>query len=168
MGEIIKLLLSNFSLTLLVLWLLVSIILIFFQRKNKRYLYGRVLAYFLFFNLGIGGLYGGFMHIAYGDMLAAFIGWPQSPFQFEVGVANLAFGVTGILACFGNFGFRLATLVNFACFLWGAAAGHIYQMVEHGNFAPGNAGVIFWTDIFVPLLGFILLYLYNRNSRKYF
>jgi len=163
MGEIIKLVLSNFSLTLLTLWLIASIFLAIFSKSN---LSGKVLAYFFFFNLGLSGLYGGFIHIAYGDMIAKFIGWPQSPFQIEVGVANLAFGVTGLLACFASYGFRLATLINFAVFLWGAAIGHIYQMVEHGNFAPGNAGVIFWTDIFLPLLGFILLYKANSYERN--
>jgi hypothetical protein len=31
-------------------------------------------------------------------------------------------------------------------------------MVEHGNFAPGNAGVIFYREILIPAFGFALLY----------
>ena len=42
-------------------------------------------------------------------------------------------------------------------FLWGAAAVHVWQMVTAGNFAPGNAGVIFWTDVLLPVAGFALL-----------
>lgn len=163
MDEFIQLVLSNFSLTLLILWLIVSILMAIFCKKN---LAEKVLATFFFFNLGLSGLYGGFMHIVYGDMIAEFIGWPQSPFQVEVGVANIAFGITGLLACANNFGFRLATLTNFAVFLWGAAIGHIYQMVTQDNFEPGNAGIIFWTDIFLPILGFILLYVVNSYARK--
>ena len=47
-------------------------------------------------------------------------------------------------------------------FLLGAAAGHAYQMVTTGNFAPGNAGVVFYTDIIVPLIGALLLGLQCR------
>ena len=30
-------------------------------------------------------------------------------------------------------------------------------MITAHNFAPGNAGIIFWMDIVVPLIGFALL-----------
>jgi hypothetical protein len=49
-----------------------------------------------------------------------------------------------------------------ALFLLGAAAGHIYYMITAGNFAPGNAGVIFYTDIVIPIIGFVLLWLQHR------
>jgi hypothetical protein len=32
-------------------------------------------------------------------------------------------------------------------------------MVTAHNFAPGNAGIIFWTDILIPAFGFALLWL---------
>ncbi len=32
-------------------------------------------------------------------------------------------------------------------------------MIEAHNFVPGNAGVIFYTDIAIPLLGGVLLWL---------
>jgi hypothetical protein len=50
-------------------------------------------------------------------------------------------------------------------FLLGAAGGHIVQMVTVHNFAPGNAGIIFYTDIAVPLIGAILLWLRYRGER---
>ncbi|TIP95117.1 MAG: hypothetical protein E5X61_42170, partial [Mesorhizobium sp.] len=46
-----------------------------------------------------------------------------------------------------------------ALFLLGAATVHLYHMIVAGNFAPGNAGVIFYTDILIPLIGFALLWL---------
>lgn len=49
-------------------------------------------------------------------------------------------------------------------FLWGAAIGHIHQIVTTGNEAPGNAGVMLYTDILLPLAGFILLWLRWRTS----
>jgi hypothetical protein len=49
-------------------------------------------------------------------------------------------------------------------FLWGAAAGNVYHMIQFGNFEPGNAGVIFYTDILVPLAGFALLWMQHRHE----
>jgi hypothetical protein len=37
-----------------------------------------------------------------------------------------------------------------------ALGGHVYQMVTAHNFAPGNADIIFWSDILLPLVGFAL------------
>ena len=37
-------------------------------------------------------------------------------------------------------------------------------MIAAGNFAPGNAGVIFYTDI--PIIGFVLLWLQHRYQRE--
>lgn len=39
-----------------------------------------------------------------------------------------------------------------------------YQMITAHNFAPGNAGVIFYTDILIPIIGFALLWLQFRLS----
>lgn len=47
-------------------------------------------------------------------------------------------------------------------FLLGAAAGHIVQMVTAQNFAPGNAGLIFYLDIALPAIGVALLVLQKR------
>ena len=37
-------------------------------------------------------------------------------------------------------------------------------MVTAHNFVPGNAGIIFWTDIFIPLFGFALLRLGRHRA----
>jgi hypothetical protein len=50
-------------------------------------------------------------------------------------------------------------------FTLGAAAGHIYQMVTEHNFAPGNAGIIFYMDILIPLFGLLLLSFQHRDGR---
>lgn len=48
---------------------------------------------------------------------------------------------------------------NRACFLWGAAGVHVQEMISAGNFAPGNAGVIFYTDLLLPVIRFLFLWL---------
>ena len=40
--------------------------------------------------------------------------------------------------------------------------GHLYRMITARHFAPGNAGVIFDTGIFIPVGGFMLLRLRRR------
>jgi hypothetical protein len=39
-------------------------------------------------------------------------------------------------------------------------------MISAGNVAPGNAGVIFYTDILIPILGLVLLWS-TRRSRSW-
>jgi hypothetical protein len=70
-------------------------------------------------------------------------------------------------AAFRSFDLRLAAILGSSLFLLGAAAGHIYQMVTERNFAPGNAGIIFYMDISVPLVGFALLALQHRYGRPF-
>lgn len=36
-------------------------------------------------------------------------------------------------------------------------------MVTARNFAPGNAGIIFYLDILTPVFGFVLLWLQRRH-----
>ena len=58
-------------------------------------------------------------------------------------------------------------MVGPALFLLGAVGGHLHQMLASGNFAPGNGGVIFYTDILIPIIGFVLLWLQHRNERAW-
>jgi hypothetical protein len=125
----------------------------------------KLLAWHVFFAIGAAYFYNFVMHSFFGEMAARFIGWANSPFQFEVGVASLGFSVVGFLAAFRSFDLRLAAILGASIFSLGAAAGHIYQMATAHNFAPGNAGLIFYTDIIIPLIGFVLLWL-NRQVPK--
>jgi hypothetical protein len=52
-----------------------------------------LLLYLLVIFVGLGGLMGFLGHTFMAREIAVKIGWQPSPFQFEVAVANLAFGV---------------------------------------------------------------------------
>jgi hypothetical protein len=164
---IITFALSNFTLTFLLIGLLVALIAIARAQRpvGPAVIVEKLLAWHVFFAIGVAYLYNAVMHIFFGEMSAAFIGWADSPFQFEVGTASLGFAVVGLIAAFGSFDLRLAAVLGPAIFSLGAAAGHIHQMVSEQNFAPGNAGVIFYTDIIIPLIGFALLWLQRRHGR---
>ena len=47
----------------------------------------------------------------------------------------------------------------------GAAVGHVHQMITAHNYAPGNAGVMFWSDILLPVIGCSLLLLQYSAGR---
>lgn len=164
MRDVIVFVLGNFTLTFFVLGLLASAIALWrtHRPRSSAIVIEALFSYFLLFSIGLANLYNFVLHVFFGKMTAGFIGWADSPFQLEVGFASLGFAVLGLLAFKGSFDMRLAAVVGPACFLWGAAGGHVYQMITAHNFAPGNAGVIFYSDILVPVMGFIFLWLQRR------
>jgi hypothetical protein len=166
MRQAIGFLLANFTLTLLVIGLIASAISLLRAPKpvTAPVVIEALLFYFLLFSIGVSYLYNFVMHTFFSEMSARFIGWADSPFQLEVGFASLGFAAVGFLACWRGFDTRLAAILGPAFFLWGAAGGHIHQMITAHNFAPGNAGVIFWSDIFIPIIGFVLLWLQHRHG----
>jgi hypothetical protein len=119
----------------------------------------RLLRYLFFFPVGLMGLWAALGHLFFPAMVARAIGWQTSPFQFEVGAANLGIGLAGLYAAFCSFEARLATGLALACFLIGAGIVHIRDIIASGNFAPGNAGPILFTDLLTPLAIFVLLWL---------
>jgi hypothetical protein len=166
MRNVIAFVLGNFTLTFFVLGLLASAIALWWARQRTfRAIVEALFSYFLLFSIATANFYNFVLHVFFGKMSAAFIGWEDSPFQLEVGFASLGFAAVGLLAFKGSFDTRLAAVVGPACFLWGAAGGHIYQMITTHNFAPGNAGIIFYSDILVPIVGFLFLWLQRRSAR---
>jgi hypothetical protein len=123
----------------------------------------RLLDWTLLLAFGFTGLWSAFYHVAFGEMAAAYIGWQPSPFQFEVGMADLAIGVTAIVAFWRGMEFKAAAILAASVFFLGDAVGHVHQMMATGNFAPGNAGVPFITDIAVPVLAIALWFKVRRR-----
>jgi 4-amino-4-deoxy-L-arabinose transferase-like glycosyltransferase len=102
----------------------------------------RRLELFLLYLFGVGvagsGIGGFFGHVFISDPVAESIGWPTgNPFQLEVGVANLAVGILGIVAMGRRDGFREATVIA-TVFGVGATVVHGLEVIESGNLAPGN------------------------------
>jgi len=121
--------------------------------------------------MGIGAsmVYGGLGHLLFADRVAEAIGWPTgNPFQREVGMWDLSIGIVGLLcAKFRNVGFWSATVIGAGIFMFAAGIGHVYEMVAHGDFSPGNAGGVMFMDLFYPLfLAGLLIYYYNRKEGR--
>jgi hypothetical protein len=122
-----------------------------------------LLLYALVLDVGVVGLIFGFIpHIFFADETAREIGWPTgSPFQFEVGIHDGAWGVLGFLCLWIGDLFWLATGLGWSLFMLGATYGHIVQTVRAGDYAPYNFLTIF-SDGFIALWLLLLLYLYWR------
>lgn len=127
------------------------------------------LSYILFFNVGVMGLLGAYAHVFMGPETAALIGWEAgSPFQFEVGMANLSYGIIGMMAFWIRDRFWDATIIGWSIFLLGCFVGHMINYSTTGNAALYNTGPAIWfNDLFLPLLALSLL-LYLRSSRRAF
>jgi hypothetical protein len=125
----------------------------------------RYLSWILLLPIGVTGLWAGVAHVFFPATAAAHIGWQTSPFQFEVGMADLAIGVTACIAFWQGLGFKAAAISAASIFLLGDAVGHVRQMMIAGNFAPGNAGVPFYMDVICPLLAIVLLVIATREHR---
>jgi hypothetical protein len=166
-STVIRFIVSNYPLTFLVVGLIAAMVAIARAARpvSGALVVEKLLAWYVFCNIGLTFLVNFVFHVFFGQMSAAFIGWADSPFQLEVGTASLGFAVVGFIAAFASFDLRLGAVIGPSIFTLGAAVGHVQQMVAAGNFAPGNAGIIFYTDIAVPLFGFLLLWLQYRLGR---
>jgi hypothetical protein len=122
-------------------------------------------SYYLLFAIGLNNLVNFMFHVFFGDIAAKFIGWENSPFQAEVGFASLGVGIVGVIAFKASLPFRFATLIPPSCFSWGAAGGHVYQMIAAHNFSPGNVGLVLPIDILLPIVGFAFLWLSYKHPQ---
>lgn len=165
MQELIVFLISNFTLTFFLISILCTVLVLLKHRRqfNKAQIIEVCFSYFILCNIGFSYFYNFVMHVFFGDLAAHFIGWANSPFQLEVGFASLGIAITGFISFRSNIAFRTATIIVPAAFCWGAAAGHIYQIIINHNYAPGNAGIMLWYGIIMPPLAFILLWLQYKN-----
>lgn len=125
------------------------------------------LSYILFFNMGLMGLLGAYAHVFLAPETAQSIGWePGSPFQFEVGMANLSYGVLGILSFWIRDRFWDACIIGWVVLFLGCFVGHVIDYYTTHNTAPYNIGPYIWFyDLFLPLL-VSSLFLSWRFSKK--
>jgi hypothetical protein len=124
----------------------------------------RLLAWILLLPIGVSGLWAAMFHLFFPDVAAADIGWEPSPFQFEVGMADLAMGASACVSFWRSLDFKAAVVIINAIFLLGDAIGRVRQMIVADNFAPGNAGVPFFGDLIFPALSIILLIIVQRSE----
>ena len=117
-----------------------------------------------FWVLGVAGVYGFILHIAFGPFIAEQIGWPNSPFQNEMAYANLTIGILGLTSFwYRHRDYLLAAMVGYCSWFFADGIGHVVSLLVDNNTAPSNAGSVLYTDLGIPLLVVLLLWL-SRNE----
>lgn len=115
------------------------------------------LIYLFMLGVAASGLSGFFGHVFTPEAVAESIDWPKgSPFQQEMGFANLALGVLGLIAAGRRDGFREATVIAVAVVGVGATVVHVTDILQEGNLAPGNSiqnvGNLLKPALLIPML----------------
>lgn len=105
---------------------------------------------------GIGSLWMTVAFLAFPDVMATAIGFPRTPFVFEIAFANLGLAVMGFRAASASARERITIGLGGGMFLWGALVGHVYQWVANGDHAPGNTGGVLVNDLLIPAVMIIL------------
>jgi hypothetical protein len=150
MAQIITLVLSNLPSLLFAAAILIAVA----HSGGARA--ARLLDWMLLLPVGIGSAWAGFFHIVFPEVAARSIGWQVSPFQFEIGVADMAIGMTAIAAFWRGMDFKSAVVIYVVLFNAGVAAGHLRQVMA-GDFAPNNFGLLLVVTIAEIILLPILL-----------
>lgn len=139
--------------------------LLFTGRDNLYHVVDTFLSYILLFCVGILGFLGFYAHVFDSQETAQLIGWLPSPFQYEMGMTNLAIGILGVLSFWLRDNFRLATVIAYFVIFVGCFIGHLIEFFK-GNTAPYNIGIAIWlTDLIIPFIVVSLLgWLYRNRS----
>jgi len=122
------------------------------------------LLYFFVIYVGLMGLFTAYAHVFMPGRASASIGWAPSPFEYEVGMADLTVGVLGVLCLWFRGNFWLATAIGNAVWLLGDAVGHIQQEISANNHAANNSGIFLYLEIAIPLVLLALTIYYRRQT----
>ncbi len=131
------------------------------RRSSRTAIAGTYLLYLLFFYVGLMGILTAYAHVFRPVETSASIGWSTSPYEYEVGMADLTVGVLGVLCLKLRENFWLATAIANAVWLLGDAVGHIRQMTLNNNHASNNSGIFLVAELIMPLV-ILSLALYHR------
>ncbi|MBU0686499.1 MAG: hypothetical protein KKB81_01415 [Candidatus Margulisbacteria bacterium] len=134
------------------------------KERSAKKIVGVILMYLLAINVGLSSIVSGVFHVFDGPATAARIGWaPGSPFQYEVGVADMAMGLVAFLCLFIRGTFWLAAIIAESFFLLACMIGHVHSLYISGNLAAYNIGPnIILSDLVMPLVLIGLYIIYKR------
>jgi hypothetical protein len=136
------------------------------RRSSGAAIAGTYLLYLLFFYVGLMGVLTAYAHVFRPIETSASIGWSTSPYEYEVGMADLTVGVLGILCLTFRANFWLATAIANAVWLLGDAVGHVWQMTLNNDHAANNSGIFLVTEFIMPLVILSLTLYHRRRGAK--
>jgi hypothetical protein len=92
--------------------------------------------------IGWSMLGAGIAHLLFSRRTSASIGFTPGGFQTEVGFADLAMGITALLAASYSTQYALAIILASSIYRVGCGIGHIRSMVRDRNFAINNTAIL--------------------------
>jgi hypothetical protein len=135
-------------------------------RSARRSIAATHLLYLLVFYVGVMGILTAYAHVFRPIQTSASIGWSTSPYEYEVGMADLTVGVLGILCIWIRGNFWLATAIANAVWFLGDAIGHTRQLLLANNHAVNNSGLFLVAEFVTPVIMLVLaIYCQPRSPR---
>lgn len=122
----------------------------------------RYLSWLLLLAVGVDSLWAGIFHVFFPQIASAEIGWAPSPFEFEVGVADIALGIVAIASFWRSLAFKTAIALYAIIFYLGVTIGHFREAIVAGNFAPDNFGLL----LLLTIVRFVLIVWLLRAAWK--
>jgi hypothetical protein len=135
------------------------------SRGSTRAIAGTYLLYLLFLYVGLMGMLTAYAHVFRPIQTSASIGWSTSPYEYEVGMADLTIGVLGVLCLSIRGSFWLATAIANAVWLLGDAVGHVREIILNNNHSPNNSGIFLIAEFVTPCV-ILLLALYHHSAKE--
>jgi hypothetical protein len=126
-----------------------------------------LLAWFVFFNIGVSYLCNFIVHAFFGATFAQFRGWQESPLQFEVAAASLGFAATGFVAAFGTLEMRFLAVLGTCVFVLGDVYLRVRQWMGASGFALGNVEATTYAEVVILMIGLILLWMQLRFGQPW-
>lgn len=110
---------------------------------------------------GMMGIAKGYLQLFHPDLYSNFVGWQlEVPWQYDVGVMNVAIGLLGLLSIFIHGSFWIAAIIALTIRDWGFAIGHYIQLLHHYDLAIGNVGILVYLEIIHPIIAIVLFIAY--------
>jgi hypothetical protein len=168
-ATVITALIANYMTTCFVIGLLVAGIGVLRRRgrQSSRTAGELFLNNYILWAVGVAEAVNFVMHSVFGDFAASSIGWAQSPFQLELAFASLGIAVMAFILHGRTTQLRakLALVAATAVFAFGAAGGHIFQIVANHDYAVNNTGLLLVMDVVIAVVG-IALVIWTAVSRR--
>ena len=130
---------------------------------RREFVMDRLLRYLFLFPLGVMSVWAFVGHVFFPERSARRSAGRRARSNTR---SNLGLGLASFYAAFSGFRARMAVLIVAMCFLAGARVGHVREIVQTGNLAPGNAGPILFTDFLTPVAILVMLLLAQTARPK--
>lgn len=144
-----------------ILALLIATIIVSARRHRpiRRHNINTFIAYIMLLAIGFSGIWGFVFH-------ALLI--KVNHFHYDLAVASLAFGITGIFAFQASHGYRVATTLMITIFLWAAAAQQLYTGIHKSNLLAVFMDVSYYYNIITPATLILLLNMHRQSKDNVF